>query len=358
MTDQTPHSHPRDPGEISPGRAFVISLLIHALLFLVGDNLPRKTPDETRKDPTATPDETKLVTIEFELEDGRPPEPEAPDIPLEFVWVDPTQASETAPEDTKRYSFANTRASNASPEVDTGMAKIDGAQDKVLRTYDAPREQPTPLQPVMSQPENAAQKPDEQPKDFAAAPDRPKVAPKPAPKQLAKKEPEGNTRPRPKMTAAPAAPPPAPKPEPKPAEERPRTLAEARAKVANLNPGQRMLQEGGVERRGRVAIDAKASPMGEYDARLISAIQQRWFQILDESGVDKSRTGKVVVSFRLHSDGRVDEVRTTSTSLGALLTYYCESAIQDPAPFEKWPSFMSSLLGKDSRLVSFTFFYN
>jgi len=362
----SPYSFSRDPGGISQGRAFVISILIHALLFLIGDNMPDRKPDEKEKAKAAELKEPKMVTIEFEVEDARPPEPEPPDVPLEFVWVDPSTATKTEPpKDTKRFSFANTKASDDSPEIDKGEARIDGIQDKVLQTYNAPKDKPMPLKPLLNKPEAKPEQPKEQPKDFAKAPATPKPEPKPKPEPnptaLAKKSEQGNTKPR--LTASPPQPKPsepkpkpAPKPEPRPS--RPRTLEEARQQMAKRNPGQIMKQDGGAKRkRAKVSIDARGSELGVYSSKLIEAITQCWHDKLDSYPGIIPPGGKVVVQFRVHLDGRVTDTRTASSSVGALQSYFCLQSITEPAPFDEWPESMHRMLGKDYHDVQFTFHY-
>ena len=121
--------------------------------------------------------------------------------------------------------------------------------------------------------------------------------------------------------------------------------------------GQRVLQDGGASRRGRVAFPVKATVFGSYDAALIAAVQQRWYDLLDSSQFTQ-RSGKVVVEFRLMYDGRVTDLQVTDNDVGDLLALLCRRAIQDPAPFGEWPGDMRRMIGQNYREVTFTFFYN
>lgn len=338
--------------------------MVHALLFLVGDNLPKKKADEAKEADKSETKEVKMVTIEFDIEDARPPDPEPQDVPLEFVWVDPMSSAEEPPKETKRYSFASTKASNPSPDIDTGKAKIDGIQDKVLQTYDAPREKPMPLQPLLKEPQPEPEQPKEQPQELVKAPEKPKVPPKPEtkPAQMAKKAPEGNTRPKPepktKMTASPAEPAPQAErePKPKPTPPRPRTLAQAKAQIAKP-ASQAMKQDGGVKRKSEIAmVDAQGSEFGRYDQQLIDAIRHRWWDILDDHPTSL-RAGRVVIEFRLHDDGRVSDVRQAESSVGYLQGYLCERAVSEPAPYPRWPESMRLLVNSGARDIKFIFKY-
>ena len=66
-------------------------------------------------------------------------------------------------------------------------------------------------------------------------------------------------------------------------------LAEARQQAGLA--GEKMKQEGGVRRGGQLAVDAKATPFGEYDAAWIRAVQEQWYNLLDNSSLSP-KSGK------------------------------------------------------------------
>ena len=138
--------------------------------------------------------------------------------------------------------------------------------------------------------------------------------------------------------------------------ERRRRLADVKRPEDSL-AGQKMKQDGGVKRRALISsLDVKATPFGAYDAAIIAAIQKRWYDLLDESNFPP-RTGKVVVEFRLYSDGRITDLKVTEEDVGDILTVFCRRAISDPAPYAPWPSDMRRMVGKEYRDVKFTFYY-
>ncbi|HKS37756.1 MAG TPA: hypothetical protein VJW76_11240 [Verrucomicrobiae bacterium] len=244
---------------------------------------------------------------------------------LTFVEVPPDQASPEPPKDTKFYSSANAQAANPDVEIDTTVPKLDGSQDKVLKTADAQRPQAQPLQP--SPPPEP--KPDE------------KVA-----KDESKPDPEE------KGDLALAKP---TEQEP-PKRERPRKLADVKPQETAM-AGKKTKQDGGVRRAQIVAsLDVKATPFGAYDAAIIAAIQKRWYDLLDQSTFPP-RTGRVVIEFRLYADGRITDLKVTEEDVGDILTVYCRRAISDPAPYGPWPSDMRRMIGKEYRDVKFTFYY-
>jgi hypothetical protein len=247
--------------------------------------------------------------------------------PLIYVEVMPHQATADAPDEAEFYSAVDSRAANPEPELDTGRPKLDGEQDQVMRTADVPRPsvevlQAAPIEEIVEE----------------------IVETEPPPRPV---EPVGDL-----AVVKPAPPEPEPEPEPR---KRLTRLAQVRPE-SPLLAGNRMRQDGGVQRRGSIAVDVKATPFGAYDAAIIHAIQQRWYDILDESTI-LSRSGKVVIEFRIHFDGRVTDLRVIDQDVGELLSLFCRRAISDPAPFAPWPSDMRRMVGKDYRDVRFTFYY-
>ena len=108
----------------------------------------------------------------------------------------------------------------------------------------------------------------------------------------------------------------------------------------------------------RAENDPRATPFGNYDAELIAAIKSRWYDLMDTEGGKNSRNGRVVVRFRLHVDGSVSDVTIVETSVSSALTYICQKAVYDPAPYEKWPADMQRLNNGDNRLLTISFYYN
>lgn len=324
--------------------AFVASLLIHASLYgswLAGKHLglwnhqaswflsllSKKSPPSQRANLAPAP-------------------PDAPKpIPVTFAEVDPDSAAQTPPEETKYYGALSSLASNPEASLqEKDKPKIDGSQDKVVRLADNPRPIPFPLQP--SPPPEPETPSTPQPEKPEARPDQPE--PKP-PGDLAKASPL--ELPKSGETAQRLTVPPAP---PKP-QDRPRKLAEVRPQNMAL-AGQTMVQDGGVPRRGRVALNVKATPFGAYDLAFIRAVEQRWYTLLDTTSFVQ-RSGKVVLEFKLHSDGRVTELKAQTNEVGEILGLLCQRAIVDPAPYAPWPSDMRRMIGDNVREVTFTFYY-
>lgn len=274
----------------------------------------------------------RMLTELFKKPQEQQPQEQQIEVPLVFVEVTPAQATTEAPKKTPFYSNKNSTAANPEPTVDSNVPRIDGKQTDMVKTEDVPRTKAFPLNPTM---------PNE--KTEQAKEDQPKETPKPiftpgdvliADPQTIERKSDGKT-------------------------ERPRTLAEARAQLppGSQLPGPKMKQDGGVKHSGNVRLDVQGSPFGDYDARLIYAVQACWDSLLESRQFAGEQTGKVTIRFRLHSDGAISEVTETQSTVDSVLSLLCRMAIEHPAPYEPWPSAMRHQIGESYRELTFTFFY-
>jgi protein TonB len=308
-------------------RAFSISILLHILAFFVveGGNrvglwkatfLAKRTPPNRQIDLTQQQKEQQVV--------------------LQFIQVDDTKAEE--PKDAKYYSSANSQAANPDTHQDTATPKIDGTQDKVPKIRDVakanvpPPQTPQPLQPAVKPSPQPPKKPDEPVGDTK---ENTLTAEEKAQRDL-------------KMDR--------PSPASQPQQPRPRTLAQAREQKGL--PGEKMKQDGGVKKYSlEMSPAAKMTPFGSYDAAFIAAVQSRWYQILEQREYAYDRSGKVVVDFRLYKDGTIRNLTIPESEVPETLSWACQRAILDPAPYAPFPPDLRRLLGTDFREVRFTFYY-
>ena len=307
--------------------AFVISLIIH--LFLFGFWRVGKSLGWWDHQATWLLELTKRLHTTKALARLAPPpaspQPQLREIPLTFMEVDPATAVKEAPKDAKYYGAQNAVATNPKPD-DKLDPKVDGKQTKVVRAEDVPKPKPFPLQPAVPPPEPAEEKEQPKPKGEAVG-------------DLAKldvKQPTTQEKPQ--------------------VRDKPRTLVEAKARK-NMLAGEKVQQDGGARARGKVAFDVKATLFGSYDAAFISAVQERWYDLLESSHFTQ-QSGRVILEFRLMYDGRITDMRVNGNEVGELLGLLCQRAITDPAPFAPWPSDMRRMIGQNYREVTFTFFYN
>ncbi|MEI7534788.1 MAG: hypothetical protein WCK57_10510 [Verrucomicrobiae bacterium] len=246
------------------------------------------------------------------------------------IFLDVSQAAADAPKSAKYYSDKNSHAANPDDTKDSNQPKLNGKQTFMPKTEDAPR--PTKAKPVTPAP---PQKPVEE----KPAETKPATALNPGALQPGK--PTDTTTPDEKPTAP----------------ERPRTIRQALAQSQQL-AGQQMQQDGGVRRHAaHASLDAISTSFGAYDHDLIEAIQQRWYDLLDKQQYAYDRTGRAIIYFHLNPDGTVTETKIVSNSVGDMLSYICVEAIQQAAPFGKWPSDMRRQFNANFREITFTFYY-
>ncbi len=244
-----------------------------------------------------------------------------------LIFVDVSHAAPEPPKQTKYYSNKNSQAANPDAQQNSNQPKLVGKQKDTPKTEDVPTL--PKLQP-------------------SAPPSEPTPETKPA-------EPVHPHDPMSlgdlKLTK-----PVEPKPEQPPAQQRPRTLKQALAQ--QQLPGQAMKQDGGVKRQLQwSSLDVKSTAFGDYDRAIVEAVTQRWYDLLDSHRFAEDRTGKVIVHFKLLPDGSITEVKFLENTVGQMLGYVCEDAVQEAAPFAKWPSDMKREIGANFREISFTFYY-
>lgn len=306
-------------------------------------------------------------------------------MPTLFVDAHPSQATEEKPEQTPYYAVIDAVAGDNSPQDSMAQPEIDGDQDKVRKTMDTPlsaaravalpaesgRQAVKPTEPAPSNESFAspdfseslllgggqlAEKENEnakseirkgesehQPQEFSQS--RPSIPHRIGPGALEGKliEPRDSKPVEPESAK----------------QERPRTLAQARQQNAGLI-GRKMKQKGGMDRfRLQSTPNLLKTPFGNYDAAVIQAIQQRWYNLLENLPIVQNTRGKVVLKFWMKSDGSVSDLKVVENSAGDdLQSYACEAAVRDPAPYGPWPEDMRREIQSDRREIQFTFYYN
>jgi hypothetical protein len=51
-------------------------------------------------------------------------------------------------------------------------------------------------------------------------------------------------------------------------------------------------------------------------------------------------------------------MNVSEQTVSDMLSLLCQRAVEDPAPYARWPSDMRRMIGADYRDVQFTFYYN
>ncbi len=339
--------------------ALLVSLLLHGYVWFMAVLIDRAfargwLPDWMQ--PLVQPAQAILAATP-----GTRPEPPEPaeqwdEIPLQFIEVDPALVTEQAPSTAKFTSTANTMAANPNPAAEIRPEpRVDGFREDSLKTFDTrrPVENPQPAQPKAATDTETVSVPVQAPKPAQEArEEREEKGVRPGETVIAKVDPRSDLiRPQEGQTAQAA--------QPAQEEKRPRyrRVSEARRDRGML-VGERMKLNGNVARTGLdSSLDVKASPFGDYNYRLVQAVQERWYQLLDERKFALERSGRAVIKFNLHTDGTVSEVRTDQSTVGDTLSFLCELAVMQPAPYGKWPAEVRRLIGRDVFEVTFTFNY-
>ncbi|MBM3834445.1 MAG: hypothetical protein FJ403_14480 [Verrucomicrobia bacterium] len=316
-------------------RAFALSLAFHGLVFgAIEAGYRIGWWDQTLFSTAA-----KTTKLNQQLSDQQKDQSSATrEIPIVFIEVDPALAATKPPEQTKYYSSHSSRAANREAQKDADIPKITGTQDKVPKTLEHARSEPMPLQPAP---------PVEQPARESEQPSRPKSAAEPGETVSAKPSDDAKINKEPSRWATEQPPP----------QRRPRRLDELKIAQAT-SPGEKMKQDGGVRRYTVEGLDVKATPFGSYDAKVVEAIRQCWYDMLDGRDFVRNESGKVVLTFRLNSDGSVSRLNVAESDVSMILSIICQRAVREPAPFGPWPNDMRRLIGADYREVRFTFHYN
>ena len=149
-----PRSQPRvDRDSLGLVRAFLFSILIHVAVFSFWQmgyeaglfaTSPRKAWTEVMlRMPPQTPLNRTNAVVQNPVE-----------VPLIFVEVDPSKASEEPPPSATFYSSQSTLAANPSPipVPVSNQPRVEGTQQKVVKTFDTLKPQPQPVTPVSTAP--------------------------------------------------------------------------------------------------------------------------------------------------------------------------------------------------------------
>lgn len=286
--------------------------------------MPLKLLHKQTTVPPSKPADPPVLTLE-------PPPPEL----RPYIDVNAAQATVDPPKNPKFDSTRNSQAANPDIDKESDIPKISGERTDIVKAQDVskPPDNKVVLQPILPKPEppSPEERPEEKPKAAQTTGDMSVGKPEPVPQSG----------------------------QDKPERPRPRTVKEALARQETGLPGRKMKQVGGVKRRLEIsAMDARATLFGAYQERLVAAIVQRWYDLLEERAYTMENGGKVVVNFSVHYDGTISGVAIAGNTTGAeVLGYVCVKAIEDPAPYESWPSDMRHEIARGVFDVQFTFLY-
>jgi len=321
-------------------RAFALSIALHISVFIIGEVGSRTGLWDISPFVISSLLKNKQLMIDKQQSH------ETDEQPLLFVEVLPEQSVDVAPKSAQYYSSQNSIAANPAAEVDTGKPRVDGTQDKVPKTVTAnPQKKAEPLQPSISPEKNLDDS--DQPQSVKETPAKGNSE---STDVLERGQIESGKNPSVIVTQA---------VQKLQSRTRPRRVAEALQRNQAL-AGEAINQKNqGVKRLAlKSSFDVKATPFGDYDAAFIAAVQQRWYDLIEQNGYWKGPTGKVVLTFKLMYDGRIVDLKVEETTVGELLALICQKAVLDPSPYPRWPLELRRLVKNDYREVQFTFYYN
>jgi outer membrane biosynthesis protein TonB len=275
-------------------KAFAISLALHLALLAAYRAIDR--PEFKEKASRFFPS-IQLTALEKRLADQH--DKTEREIQMIFVNVDPALSAEAPPPETRFYAAVDSVAANPSVTTESALPKIETAPPPAPKPAVTPQKA-EPLQPAL--PLEA-----ESPPETASA-------------------------------------------------QAPANTVKLAAEVAPATAPPLAAQEGGVQRRSLVqSFDAKASPFGAYDAAFIARVQKEWDDLL--AGRPTAANGKVKVEFLLTHDGRIMNLEVVESDVDDFLTMLCRKAIQDPAPYPRWPVPMRQQMRDAPRFINITFEY-
>lgn len=360
---ETKNISSRPPG-FKLGLALLVSLLVHGFFgggWWVGEKAGWWKPRPLAKATLAKPAQKKTPA---EPQPEREPQPENyRPLPLAFITVDPALVVPD-PEDEGKgnengeeiyfQAAGNTRNSNRQIKELNGLPNLDGTDhDSLKLTEDA--------LPQKTEPETGTiLHPVEKPKPF---PDKGVDSTAQAASKLEREkqmeaadyilnklktrmEPGEDKHNRPEKEA---------KEDSSPRLARPRNLAEAAARSGR--PGKKGALRGGVTQMGPDSLGARGTLEGAYYDRMFDAVSDRWGHLFDDVLKNSGMAGRVVLEFKLYSDGRIADVVVKETTVSEIQTLLCQKGLLDNAPYAKWTEGMRREIGTNSILFSLTFDY-
>ena len=105
-----------------------------------------------------------------------------------------------------------------------------------------------------------------------------------------------------------------------------------------------------------IKLNVKVTQFSDYDTAFVERVSGQWYKLLDSGKFELDYTGKVVLRFRLHSDGTVSDIKISKNNVGSLLGFVCVKAVNNSMPFPKWSPEMVKKLGTYVD-IEFTFDY-
>lgn len=292
----------------------------------------------------------------MDLPEPTPPPTPPPTIPKNTLTtnVDPSRASSVAP---KEKTFeANENSIAAAERAAENQSFLPGQDGKDRPFMNLNTHQQTFAQdgsapkPTSTPAPSAPPKPSPTPEESVA----PTATPEPSVDQLALLTKTPTPIPSPPSTEEKTdVPTPTETPTPTPEESKPPAPASTYRDLQ-----QQTIIRGGINNRGRSAVNAVGTPLGRYRKQLEDAIGARWYFLINER-VDLASIGTTSVRFRIAADGSISNMRVLENTTSEAAASIALRSIQET----KFPAIPEELLptlpdGYFTMEESFTIFGN
>lgn len=343
--------------------AAIITLLLNALMFVGVDRLLFAGSSDTNSD--------KEDTVELLLEPVDPKE-------RSYVEANP-EAPENEPDQTKNYSFRAQQSADEIPEASEkdDKPRVDGTEQIASKIIQGAVEESEPMTMESILVESSGGLSDRDNEEYQGS-NNPRPMPElvlPSAPDFIEQSPEDEDGPGSSLEISGQGKETLdinqviPLYQAEEVSDQTQTLSSSTGSQSNAKPlprkrptlppdlvyGSLTSSQGSAERSGAIAIDSTFSQFGEYERQFYATVQAGWYQEIDFfQPIDTS--ARVIVQFRIRSDGTIDEVTVLNSTASELATWICQLALTKRSPFRPWTSEMVEVFGQE-RVIEISFSY-
>ena len=95
----------------------------------------------------------------------------------------------------------------------------------------------------------------------------------------------------------------------------------------------------------------------DYDSTFVSVVETNWWNLVESTRTYNLGIGDVVLNFRLHSNGKITNMKVAKKTTGLLEAFLCEEAVLKGAPYPRWTEAMLKARGTNWTDAELTFKY-
>lgn len=93
------------------------------------------------------------------------------------------------------------------------------------------------------------------------------------------------------------------------------------------------------------SADPKKNASKFYDRYVVDSVKRSWNYLIAQKHF-QSQTGKVILVFTVHSDGKITDLTALNYNANAEMILNCQTSVLRLAPLNPWPSEMKSAWGE------------